>query len=213
MTTPNGLTAKAKPLQKQTRKVATRVPAAEERPSLRHYPRRVIIIMEEKLPVHAQPPANKIVTTINARHESSRYFSSTKHELDGRQDLVLVVPTTDDSKKMVIEFERWSASSLAKASHAQTDTKTYQVIIQRAYIRNDKDKPMSPAEIERELNENNGINKLGWHYHRTPGTDRTEDSGLPLRMVAFRGETDAHYKLTACLSEASHCYDRDYIET
>ena len=44
-----------------------------------------------------------------------------------------------------------------EASHAQLDTKTHQVVVQRADIRNDEDKTMSPAEIERELYESNGI--------------------------------------------------------
>ena len=53
-------TPETTPLQKQTyvkvmasRKIITHIPTAEEPPNLRHHPRRVIIIMEDKPPVHA----------------------------------------------------------------------------------------------------------------------------------------------------------------
>ena len=50
-----------------SRKVVIRVPTLEEPPSLRYHLRRVIIIIPEKPPVHARAPANKIVSTINAK--------------------------------------------------------------------------------------------------------------------------------------------------
>ena len=104
----------------------------------------------------------------------------------------------------------------AKAPHTQLDTKTHQVIIQRTYIRNDKHKPMSPAEIERELRESNGINKTMLALPpRILIARRTMDSvdHGPI-MVAFRDETDAaHCKTYGVFLRGDHCYARDYIET
>ena len=58
-TIPKVPTSETKPHQKPTftkvavsRKVTTRIPKAEEPPSLRHHLRRVIVLMEEKPPVH-----------------------------------------------------------------------------------------------------------------------------------------------------------------
>ena len=58
---------------------------------------------------------------------------------------------------MVAEFESLSTSLPVEAPHAQIDTKTHQIVIQHSYVRNDRDNPMSPAEIERKLNESNRI--------------------------------------------------------
>ena len=140
-------------------------------------------------------------------------LQSTKRELDGRRTPDTSSSThPDDANKMVTEFERWSTSLPAKAPHVHLDTKTHQVVIQRAYIRKDKDKPMSPAEIERERHENNGINKntlvLPPQILIARRTMDSADHG-PI-MVAFRNETDAaHYKTYGVFFRGDHCYARD----
>ena len=58
-----------------------------------------------------------------------------------------------------------------KVAHAQLNTETRQVIIQHAHLRNDRDKQMSPTEIERELNESTAING------NTPDTNSTNHLG------------------------------------
>ena len=102
------------------------------------------------------------------------------------------------------------------APHAQLDMKTHQVVIQRAYIRDGKHKPLSPAEIERELHESNGINKNMLALPpRILIAQRTMDSVYhgPI-MVAFRDETDAaHYKTYGVFFRGDYCYARDYTKT
>jgi len=120
-----------------------------------------------------------------------------------------MVPTPDNANKMVKEFERWSMSLPTKASHAQLDAKPHQVVIQRAY---DEDKPRSPAEIERELHESDGINKIGWHYHprycsRRGQWTASHNGRLPQR------EGTAHYETYGVFLRGDHCYTKDYVET
>ena len=80
----------------------------------------------------------------------------------------------------------------AKASHAQLDTKTHQIVTQRAYLRNDQDKPMSPAEIERELHDSNGIEKntLALQPRILVTRNALEYVNQGPSMIAFRNETD-----------------------
>ena len=118
-----------------SRKIATHIPMAEEPPSLRHHPRRVIVLMEEKPPVHACTPANKMVSTINKKlQEIGAPFKTQSASWTDAGNLVLIVPTPEDANKMVAGFEEWSNSLPMKASHAQLDTKTHQIVIQQAYI-------------------------------------------------------------------------------
>src|SRR5258706_3005269 len=91
----------------------------------------------------------------------------------------------------------------AKASHAQLDTITHQVVLQRVYIRNDEGRPMSPAEIERELHESNGINKNRLALpprilvaRRTMDNRPRPHNGRPPRR-------DRRSSLMACFSEAT----------
>jgi len=79
------------------------------------------------------------------------FIQSTKHKLDRCQEPCPDSPNPEDASNMVTEFERWAMGLPMKASHAQLNTKTHQVVVQHTYIQNDKDKTMSPAEIEREL--------------------------------------------------------------
>jgi hypothetical protein len=72
-------------------------------------------------------------------------------------NLVFIVPTPDNTTMMVTEFKKWIMCLPTKASHAQLDIKTHQIVIQRAYLHNDQDQPMTPTEIERELHNSNGI--------------------------------------------------------
>ena len=84
----NGLTAQTKPPQKRTfakvatgRKIATRVPTAEEPPSLRHHPRRVIGIMEQKPPVHPVHQRIKSSPQSTQSYESSKPLSKHKERV------------------------------------------------------------------------------------------------------------------------------------
>ena len=73
----------------------------------------------------------------------------------------------------------------------------------RLRTRNDHEKPMSPAEIERELNESKGINGniIPWILIARSTLDHV-DHGLI--TIAFRSETDAvHFKLSAYSLEAT----------
>ena len=84
-----------------------------------------------------------------------------------------------------------------KAFHALLDTKAHKVVIQHAYIRNDSNKPISLAEIERELDESNAINidglalppriLIAWHNGRL-----TNETGAAhyktYGVFFFRGE-------------------------
>ena len=119
--------------------------------------------LETKRPVHARPPVMSIVTTINAKlQELKAPFKAQSARWTVAGNLVLIDPTPDDANKTVTELERWSTSLPAKTSHAQLDTKPHQIVTQRAYIRNDQDKPTTPAENEIELHKSNSIkgNKL-----------------------------------------------------
>ena len=74
---------------------------------------------------------------------------------------------------------------------------------------------MSPAEIERELHESNGIesNTLALQL-RILVTRNTPDNINHGPIITFRNETDAeHYKTYGILFRGDHCYARDYIET
>ena len=114
------------------KKIITHIPTAQEPPSLRHHLRRVIVIMEEK---HTQTPANRIVNNINMQlQELEASFKVQSASWTDARNLVLIVPTPDDAANMVVEFEKWAMSLPVKASHAQLDTKTHQVVIQCAYI-------------------------------------------------------------------------------
>ena len=94
----------------------------------------------------------------------------------------------------------------AKASRAQLDTKTHQIVIQSAYLRNDQDKPMSPAEIERELHDSNGIEKntlalQPWILVTRNALEYVTQGPI---MIAFRDETDAtHYKTSSGVNIAT----------
>ena len=123
--TANAPTAETKSPQKRTfaevaagRKIATRVPTVEEPPNLGHHPRSVIERIEEIPPAHAQPLANKIVTTVYEKLQEFRTpFKAQTANWTDTGNLVLRVPTPDDANKMVIEFERWSTSLPVKASY------------------------------------------------------------------------------------------------
>ena len=199
------------------KRITTRIPTAQEPPSLRHHPRRVIVIMEEKPPIHARTPANKIVTNINTRlQELGATFKVQSTSWTDAGNLVIIVPTPEDAAKMVTEFEGWAKSLPSKASHAQLDTKTHQVVIQRAYLRNDQDKLMTPTEIERELYESNGIDKetLALTPRLLVARNARENAEHGPIMVAFRNEVDAiQYKTFGLFFRGDHCYVRDYIET
>ena len=119
-------TPETTPLQKQTytkvtasRKIITCIPTVEEPPNLRHHPRRVIIIMEDKPPVHAQPPANKMVNMINTKLEVlNAPFKAQSASWTDAGNLVLIVPTPDDASTMVSRFKSWSTCLPMKPSHA-----------------------------------------------------------------------------------------------
>ena len=222
--TRNKTTPETKPHQKPTfakvaasRKVTTRIPKAEEPPSLRHHLRRVIVLMEEKPPVHAQMPANKVVNNINAKlQEVGAPFKTQSASWTDAGNLVLIVPTPEDTSKMVIEFDKWSTSLPMKVSHAQLNTKTHQIVIQHAYLRNDLDILMTPTEIAEELYDSNGIDKqmlaLPPHILVTRATLNNVDHS-PI-MIAFQNETDTmHYKTYSVFFRGGHCYARDYVET
>ena len=135
--TPHTQTTAMDPPQKQTfakatasRKVVTCIQTVEEPLSLRHHLRRVIIIMQEKPPVHAQVPAIKIVSTINMKlHKLKASFKVQSASWTDISNLVLIVPTPKDATMMVTEFKKWKTCLPAKASHTQPDTKTHQIII------------------------------------------------------------------------------------
>ena len=78
--------------------------------------------MEEKPPVNAR----QIVTTINEilPEPGAPFKAQSASWTDA--------PTPDDAGKIVTQFERWSTSLPAKATHAQLATRTHQVAIQRA---------------------------------------------------------------------------------
>lgn len=223
-TTQKDPTLETTPPQKQTfakvvasKKTTTRVPTAEEPPSLRHHPRRVIVLMEEKPPVHARPPANKVVNTINTKlQELGARFKTQSASWTDAGNLVLIVPTPDDANNMVAQFDRWSTSLPMKASLAQLDTKTHQVVIQRAYIRNDHDKPMTPAEIADELYSSNNIERkmLALPPRILVARNTLDNVEHGPIMVSFRNEADAiHYKTFGVFFRGGHCYVRDYVET
>ena len=223
-TAPKNATPETTPPQKPTfakvaasRRVVTRVPTAEEPPSLRHHPRRVIIIMEEKPPVHARPPANRMVNTINARLvELEAPVRAQSASWTDAGNLVLIVPTPNDAHEMVEAFDKWSNSLPMKASHAQLDTKTHQIVIQRAYIRNDLNKPMTSTEIAEELFNSNGIDRRQLALPPRILVARTTLDNVehgPV-MIAFKDEADAiHYKTYGMFFRGGHCYVRDYVET
>src|ERR1700679_691015 len=101
-----------------------------------------------------------MVNTINAKlEELEAPFKTQSASWTDASNLVLIVPTPDDANIMVAGFEQWSTSLPMKASHAQLDTKTHQIVIQQAYIRNDQDKPMTSTEITEELFNSNGIDR------------------------------------------------------
>jgi hypothetical protein len=168
-------------------------------------------------PVHAQTPANRIVTKINERlHELEATFKVQSASWTDAGNLVLIVPTPEDATKMVEAFEEWTACLPTKASHAQLDTKTHQIVIQRAYLRNEHDEPMSSAEIEKELYDSNGIkgNSLALRPRILVTRSTLNNVNYGPIMIAFRNETDAeHYKTYGIFFKGEHCYTRDYIET
>ena len=100
-TTANEPVAEMNPPQKPTfmkvtagKKVITCISTAQEPPSLRHHPRQVIVIMEEKLPIHTQTLANRIVTNINMKlQELEASFKVQGTSWTHARNLVLIVPT------------------------------------------------------------------------------------------------------------------------
>ena len=117
---------------------------------------------------------------------------------------------------MVTGFERWPTSLPAKASHAQLDTKAHHVVIQHAYIRTVQDKPVPPAEIERELHESNNVNAnmLALPPRVLVARSILDNVDHGPIMVAFRNKTDAAHNKTYGVSfRGDHCCARDYIET
>jgi hypothetical protein len=200
-----------------SKKVTTRTPKAEEPPSLRHHPRRVIVITQEKPPVHARTPAIKFVSMINAKlQELNATFKVQSASWTDAGNLVFIVPTPDNATTMVTEFEKWTMCLPTKASHAQLDTKTHQIVIQRAYLRNPQDQPMTPTEIERELCNSNSFeeNALALRPRILVARNALENTNYGPIMIAFRNEIDAeHYKTFGIFFKGEHCYTRDYIET
>ncbi len=90
-----------------------------------------------------------MVNTINMKlQELGAQFKTQSASWMDANNLVLIVPTPDDANNMVIKFKKWLTSLPMKASHAQLDTKTYQIVIQCAYIHNNHNKLMTPAEEE-----------------------------------------------------------------
>ena len=173
--------------------------------------------MQEKPPVHACALAIKIVSAINAKlHKLRATFKVQSVSWTDVGNLILIVLTPDDAARMVKEFESWMTCLPAKASHAQLNMKTHQIVIQHAYLCNDQDKPMSLAEIERELHDSNGIKKntmalqprilVTWNMleYVTQG---------PI-IVAFHNEMNTtHYKTYGIFFRGQHCFARDYIKT
>ena len=131
-------------------------------------------------------------------------------------NLVLIVPTPNDTHEMAAGFEQWSSSLPMKASHAQLDSKAHQIVVQQAYLRNDLEKLMTSAEIEEELLNSNGINKKMLALPPRILVARTAIDSVdhgPI-MIAFRNETDAiHYKTYSVFFRGGHCYAREYVET
>lgn len=116
--------------------------------------------MEEKPPIHAQPPANRVVNTINAKLQGlGAQFKMQSTGWTDASDLVLIVPTPHDANNMVAEFEKWSTSLSMKAPHTQLNTKTHQIVIQCAYIQNNYNKLMTPVEIAEKLHSSNSIKR------------------------------------------------------
>ena len=108
-----------------------------------------------------------------------------------------------------------STSLPVEAPHAQLDTKTHQVVIQHSYVRHDQDKPVSPAEIERKLNESNRIseNMLALLPRILVARSTLDNLDHSLITIAFRGETDAaHCKTLGAFFGSDYCYTRGYIE-
>ena len=173
--------------------------------------------MEEKPPIHARPPANRMVNTINTKlEELEATFKTQSASWTDAGNLVLIVPTPDNAYEMVQGFDKWSTSLPLKASHAQLDTKTHQIVIQRAYIRNDLNEPMTSNEITEELFNSNGINRARLALPprilvARATLDNVEHGPI---MIAFKNETDAiHYKTYGVFFRGGHCYARDYVET
>ena len=82
-----------------------------------------------------------MVYTINARMEVlEATFRVQSASWTDAGNLVLIVPTPNDAHEMAAGFEQWSPSLPMKASHAQLDSKAHQIVVQRAYLRNDLEK-------------------------------------------------------------------------
>ena len=92
---------------------------------------------------------------------------------------------------MVTDLERWSTSLPAKAAHAQLDTIAHQVVIQRAYIRNN----LCSQQNRKGPPTGNTIDRLALPPRILTARRTTDNVDHGPRMVAFHNETDAaHYR-------------------
>jgi len=102
-----------------------------------------------------------------------------------------------------------------KATHAQLDIKTHQVVIQCACIHNNQNKPMSLMEIKQELYECNRIEKstLALRPYILVAQNTLDNVVHGPIMITFHNKTDvAHIKTYRLFFRGDHCYIRDYIK-